>query len=141
MRQDEQRSPATPATGWHRPLSRGFWVALGIGLAAVLVYVFGFSMHAQQWRNIRRAKEFATVIEPVVRAEQRYDGVVVSGGYTGRPGAGGSVLMRGSLLAAGDAQDLRTLVESLRPPVAIVWQLRTPDGEPVEMGPLLPVPR
>ncbi len=110
--------------------SKGFWVALGCGIAAVgipfglfvwLTPCNGFKQHA----NMRTAEEIIHTIQPQLAQEPRFAGVELVS-YTG--GKCGCLLVHGSVASDGDLAALKAFIDVSKPAVEVKYSVTLGDG-------------
>jgi hypothetical protein len=117
---------ASPDDEARRP-GRAWLVGSAIGAGVlVAVAVFGF----QEWRlstNLRLARQHLPLIRATLAPDNRFLGVTLAESTT----LHGSIRVGGFVVDEASADELRTVIRSTSPPVAIDWQFRVLGGAAV----------
>ena len=65
------------------------------------------------------AEEFVQFVQPIVRKDSRFTNIALHP-FTG---SGGSLSVSGELLSDKDAQDLKRIIETNKPPVTVIYRV------------------
>lgn len=97
-----------------------------VGTVIALAYRFfvPYSYDEQHSKNVAAAERHTPVLKPLIEKDQRFTNVSV-GPFTGE---GGCLLVSGAVASDTDFLDLRHMVESSAPPVAVYYQVSTPSN-------------
>ena len=80
---------------------------------------FPHTSEGQRHANVAAARQHALVVAPVVAKDKRFEVVRVSEWWSGQ----GYFLVSGFVDTEADLQDLKRLIASTHPPVAVAWQV------------------
>ena len=87
---------------------------------------FPYTSEGQRYANVEAARRHAVVVAPLVAKDKRFDVVRVSEWWSGQ----GYLLVSGFVDTEADLQDLKRLIASTRPPVAVAWQVEVVGTNP-----------
>jgi hypothetical protein len=106
-------------------LRKPFYAIAGLSVVTSLLLIQSGYPITQQMRNLKVAGNHAPIINALLQHDMRF-AKVQAGSWTGE---GGCISIFGELNSESDLPDLKKIVELSKPPLRVLYGLRTPTGE------------
>src|SRR5215472_10443050 len=102
----------------------GVITLVGILVVAIYKHFEPYTFDEQRVKNLAAAERHTLLLKPLIEKDRRFTNVSV-GPFTGQ---GGCLEVSGKVESDTDFLDLRHMVESSAPPVAVYYQVSTPSN-------------